>query len=70
LEKTFYMSDPIECIPSKFEGTTIEWLPGQDVTVETVRKMVKDKGAKGKGKGGKVAVTTTEPCDSFFNFFK
>lgn len=65
------MSDPIECIPSKFVGTTIEWLPGKDVTVETVRKMVKEKGAKGKGgKGAKVAVMSTEPCDSFFNFFK
>jgi hypothetical protein len=67
LEKTFYLEDPIEIVPEKFVGTSIEWAPGKDTTVKTVRKKMKDK--KLKGQAPAVTVTDTVPCDSFFNFF-
>jgi hypothetical protein len=67
LEKTFYMEDPDEIVPEKFVGCSIDWLPGKDTTVTTVKKKVSDK--KG-GKGAKVTVSQQKPCDSFFNFFK
>ena len=67
LEKTFYLEDPIEIVPEKFVGTTIDWSPGKNTTVKTVRKKMKDK--KLKGKAPAVTVTDTVPCDSFFNFF-
>jgi len=67
LEKTFYLEDPIEIVPEKFVGTTIDWSSGKNTTVKTVRKKMKDK--KLKGKAPAVTVTDTVPCDSFFNFF-
>ncbi|KAI8466552.1 MAG: nucleosome assembly protein-domain-containing protein [Monoraphidium minutum] len=68
LEKTFYMEDPDEVVPRKFVGTQIEWQSGKDTTVTVVKKRVADK--KG-GKGRPTAtINKTEPCDSFFNFFR
>lgn len=46
----------------------IEWAAGKDTTVTVVKKRVQDK--KG-GKGRPAAtISKTEPCDSFFNFFR
>jgi Nucleosome assembly protein (NAP) len=68
LSKTFYMEDPDEIVPDRFEGCDIDWAPGKDTTVTLVKRRVADK--KGGKKGGGAAVTSTKPCDSFFNFFK
>ena len=46
--------------------TKIEWKEGKDPTVETVTKKQKSKSKKGAVR----YVTTSEPCDSFFNLFK
>jgi nucleosome assembly protein 1-like 1 len=63
------MDDPDEVVPRKFVGTTIDWAAGKDVTVTTVKRRAG--GGKKGGKGGPAAtVTKTEPCDSFFNFFR
>ncbi|KAF8057726.1 NAP1 [Scenedesmus sp. PABB004] len=71
LEKTFYMENPDEIVPDKFIGCTIDWAsPGADTTVTTVKKRVADKKGGRGGKGGGLTVSSTKPCDSFFNFFK
>lgn len=67
LAKTYFMENMEELIPSRFEGSPIAWAAGKDTTVQVVKKKVQDK--KLKGKAPAVAVSRTEPCDSFFNFF-
>lgn len=69
LTKTFYMEDPDEIVPDRFVGCDIDWAPGKDTTVQQVKKRVGG-GKKGGGGGKGVTVTSTKPCDSFFNFFK
>ena len=63
LVKTYRMVDEEEGILEKSEGTTILWKPGKNVTVKVLRKKQK----KGRAKGP--AMTKTERCESFFNFF-
>ena len=74
LTKTFYMDDAAELVPRKFVGSKIEWAAGKDTTVAVVKRRVKkDGGKKGGGGGGgapAATVSRTEPCDSFFNFFR
>lgn len=45
-------------------GCTIDWLPGKNVTVKTVKKKQKH-----KARGAVRTVNKTVPADSFFNFF-
>ncbi|QDZ20595.1 nucleosome assembly protein [Chloropicon primus] len=64
LVKTYKMIDEEEGILEKSEGSTILWKPGKNVTVKVMRKKNK-KGGRSKGP----AMTKTEKCESFFNFF-
>ena len=50
-------------VVEKCIGTNIEWTAGSDPTKEKKKKKVKQ-GGKQK------TVTTTQPCESFFNFFE
>ena len=50
-------------VVEKCLGTNIEWTAGSDPTKEKKKKKVKQ-GGKQK------TVTTTVPCESFFNFFE
>lgn len=64
LEKTYRLIDDDEPILERAEGTTIDWKPGKNLTVKTLKKKVPNK------RGGKpITKTKQEPCDSFFNFF-
>lgn len=67
LEKTYVMEDMEQLIPKRFTGCTISWAPGKDTTVITRTKKVQDR--KLRGKAPAVAVTQSEPCESFFTFF-
>jgi nucleosome assembly protein 1-like 1 len=65
------MDDAAELVPRKFVGSSIEWAPGKDTTVAVVKKRVKKDKKGGVGGGAPAAtVSRTEPCDSFFNFFR
>lgn len=46
------------------KGCSIDWKPGKNVTVKTVKKVQKH-----KGRAERRTVTQTVPRDSFFNFF-
>lgn len=48
----------------KCEGCTINWKPGQNITVRTIKKKQKH-----KARGAVRTVTKQVPNDSFFNFF-
>eukprot|EP00850_Spirogloea_muscicola_P010671 SM000063S20061 [mRNA] locus=s63:515218:518222:- [translate_table: standard] len=63
LSKTYHMIDEDEPILEKAEATTIEWLPGKNLTQKVLKKKPK-KGAKNTK-----PVTKIEQCESFFNFF-
>jgi nucleosome assembly protein 1-like 1 len=64
LQKTYSLIDDDEPILERAEGTVIDWKPGKNLTVKTLKKKVPNK------KGGKpITKTKQEPCDSFFNFF-
>ena len=64
LEKRYALIDDDEPILERAEGTVIDWKPGKNLTVKTLKKKVPNK------KGGKpITKTKQEPCDSFFNFF-
>lgn len=67
LEKTYYMAEEdSEPILEKATGSDIKWNSGKNVTVKVMKKK-----SKGKKKDeNKPPQTKTEPCDSFFNFFK
>eukprot|EP00877_Chromochloris_zofingiensis_P011265 jgi/Chrzof1/6392/Cz18g08180.t1 len=62
LTKTYIMLDDDEPVLEKSEGSTIDWLPGKNVTVKVLKKKPK-KGSTAKPQ------TKTEQVDSFFNFF-
>jgi nucleosome assembly protein 1-like 1 len=64
LTKTYHLAEDDEILIEKCEGCTINWHPGQDLTVNIKQKKQRQKG----GKNTRV-VTKSEPCDSFFNFF-
>ena len=64
MQKTYSLIDDDEPILERAEGTAIDWKPGKNLTVKTLKKKVPNK------KGGKpITKTKQEPCDSFFNFF-
>eukprot|EP00850_Spirogloea_muscicola_P019873 SM000201S05929 [mRNA] locus=s201:126885:130185:+ [translate_table: standard] len=63
LSKTYHMIDEDEPILEKAEATTIEWLPGKNLTQKVLKKKPK-KGAKNTK-----PITKIEQCESFFNFF-
>jgi len=67
LSKTYHLTyeNTSEVLESA-EGTEIQWKPGKNLTVKTVKKKQRHKG------GGRSTRTVTkqEPCPSFYNFFK
>uniref|UniRef100_A0A6U7XDM5 Nucleosome assembly protein n=1 Tax=Eutreptiella gymnastica TaxID=73025 RepID=A0A6U7XDM5_9EUGL len=65
LTKTYHLIDEDELVLDHAEGCTIDWKPGQNLTVEVKKKQQKAK----KGKTVRT-ITKEEPCESFFNFFK
>ncbi|XWS26682.1 hypothetical protein CRYUN_Cryun26dG0051300 [Craigia yunnanensis] len=63
LTKTYHMIDEDEPILEKAIGTEIEWYPGKCLTQKLLKKKPK------KGSKNAKAITKTEDCESFFNFF-
>jgi nucleosome assembly protein 1-like 1 len=78
LKKKYYIKeDPVyhEMVYDYVEGTEILWKPKKNLTMKVVTRQQKlgGKGARGRGRGKLPqtrTITSEEPCDSFFNFFK
>jgi nucleosome assembly protein 1-like 1 len=68
LSKTFHLKEVFdELVVDATESVAPSWVSDEkNVTVKTVTKKQRSKGPKAKVR----FVTKTEPCESFFNFFK
>ncbi|XP_020520078.1 nucleosome assembly protein 1;4 isoform X3 [Amborella trichopoda] len=64
LTKTYHVEEDDEPLLEKAIGTEIEWYPGKCLTQKVLKKKPK------KGVKNAKPITKTEPCESFFNFFK
>jgi len=76
LSKSYFLEDDEgDIIFNKAEGSTINWKPQQNLTVQRVTKNAGGgkRGRGGRGKRGRGApqqkIVVEEPCESFFNFF-
>lgn len=61
---SFPLEDRVLKLPLVFQGCTIDWKKGKNVTVKTLKKKQKH-----KSRGSIRTITKTVQNDSFFNFF-
>lgn len=61
--KIFYRDNEGDSV-KRTEGTPIEWKEGMNLTLKKFKKQQKNKRT-----GETRTITTTKPCDSFFNCF-